>query len=150
MAITLWKNRRPLEGIARFFDDDFFSADLFRDFFNAPDEVARNWTPAVDIQEQDGSYLLTADLPGVDRKDIHVELHDGYLTVRGERTSEREEQKGGYVRCERTRGSFQRSFRVPDGVTEKDITARYHDGVLELTVPAPQAEKPRVIEVTGA
>lgn len=149
MAITLWRNKKPLEGLARFFDDDFFGADLFRDFFSAPEEVARNWTPAVDIQEQDGAYLLTADLPGVDRKDIHVELHDGYLTVRGERKSEREEKQGGYVRCERTRGSFQRSFRVPEGVTEQDIKARYHDGVLELTVPAPQAEKPRVIEVTG-
>jgi len=63
------------------------------------------------------------------------------------RKSDHEEKKENYHRIERTYGSFQRTFRVPEGVTEKDIKARYHDGVLELTVPAPKVEKPKAIDI---
>jgi HSP20 family protein len=141
MAITRWRNRRPLEGLARFFDDSWFDADLL----NTPAEKV--WEPAVDIEEKDGEYLLKADLPGLKKDDIHVELHDGYLTLKGERTSEQEEKKDGYKRYERVYGSFERTFKVPEGITEKDIKAKYRDGVLELTVPAPKAEKPKAIDI---
>ena len=99
------------------------------------------------IEEQDGAYLLKADRPGVKKDDTHVELHDGYLTLKGERTSENEKKQGGYKRYERVYGSFERTFRVPEGVTEKDIKANYRDGVLELTIPAPKAEKPKAIDI---
>jgi HSP20 family protein len=141
MAITLWRKRRPLEGLARFFDDSWFDTDLFGN------DAAALWAPAVDIEEQDGAYLLKADLPGLKKDDIHVELHDGYLTLKGERTSENEKKQGGYKRYERVYGSFERTFRVPEGVTEKDIKANYRDGVLELTIPAPKAEKPKAIDI---
>jgi len=143
MAITLWRRRRPFEGLTRWFDDldSWFDDDFFTE------TLERKWAPAVDIEEKDGKYLLKADLPGLKKEDIHLELHDGYLTLKGERKSEHEEKKENYHRMERTYGSFQRSFRVPEGVTEKDIKAKYHDGVLELTIPAPKEEKPKAIDV---
>jgi len=143
MAITLWRRRRPFEGLTRWFDDldSWFDDDFFTE------TLERKWAPAVDIEEKDGKYLLKADLPGLKKEDIHLELHDGYLTLKGERKSEHEEKKENYHRMERTYGSFQRSFRVPESVTEKDIKAKYHDGVLEMTIPAPKEEKPKAIDV---
>ncbi len=143
MAITLWRNRRPFEGITRFCDDfdRLFDKDPFARTLD------QTWMPAVDIEEKDGEYRLKADLPGLKKDDIHVELHDGCLTLRGERKSEHEDKQEGYSRYERTYGSFERRFRVPEGVTEKDIKARYHDGVLELSVPAPKEEKPKAVNI---
>ena len=143
MAITLFSNRRPFEGLTRWFDDvdTWFDTGLFSDL---PDTT---WRPAIDVEEKDGKYMVRADLPGLNKKDIHVELHDGYLTLRGERKSEHEENKDNYHRIERTYGTFERTFRVPKGVTEKDIHAKYKDGVLELTVPTPKVVEPTTTEV---
>ena len=143
MAITLWRNRRPFEGLTGWFDDidRWFDTGFFTDL---PETI---WRPAIDIEEKDGNYLVRADLPGMQKKDIHVELKDGYLTLRGERKSEHEENKDNYHRIERSYGTFERSFRVPEGVTEKDIHAKYKDGVLELTIPAPKVEEPKTTEV---
>ena len=143
MAITLWKNRRPFEGLTRWFDDidTWFDTGFFTEL------PERAWRPAIDVQEKDGKYLVRADLPGMKKSDIHVELKDGYLTLRGERKSEHEENKENYHRIERTYGTFERTFRVPEGVTEKDIQAKYKDGVLELTLPAPKVEEPKTTEV---
>jgi HSP20 family molecular chaperone IbpA len=92
---------------------------------------------------------MKADLPGVKKEDLHVELKNGYLTLKGVRKSEHEDKdkKHGYYRVERSYGRFERIFRVPEGLTEKDIKAKYHDGVLELSIPAPKAEGKKAIEV---
>ena len=136
MAITLWRTRTPFEGLRRWFDDDFFT-----------NEFEKSWTPALDVEEKDGTYVVKADLPGVKKKDIHIELKNHVLTLRGERHNEREETENGYQRYERTFGSFERRFAVPEGVTEKDIHAKYADGVLELTIPVPKPKEPKAIEV---
>ena len=143
MAITLWRNRAPFDGLTRWFDD----IDTWFDTGFFTDHPERGWRPAIDIEEKDGNYLLRADLPGMKKKDIHVELKDGYLTLRGERKDEHEENKEGYHRVERTYGSFERTFRVPKGVTDKDIHAQYRDGVLELTIPTPKLEEPKTVPV---
>ena len=143
MAITLFRNRRTFEGLTRWFDD----VDTWFDTGFFAEQHETMWRPAIDVQEKDGKYMVRADLPGMDRKDIHVELKDGYLTLRGERKSEHEENKDNYHRIERTHGTFERTFRVPVGVTEKDIHAKYKDGVLELTLPAPKVEEPKTTEV---
>ena len=143
MAITLFRNRRPFEGLTQWFDDidTWFDTGFFT-------EVAETlFRPAIDIEEKDGNYVVRADLPGMNKKDIHVELRDGYLTLRGERKSEQEENKDNYHRIERTYGRFERSLRVPEGVSEKDIHAMYKDGVLELRIPAPKVEEPKTTEV---
>ena len=136
MAITLWRTRRPFEGLTRWFDEDWFTNDF-----------DTNWTPALDVAEKEGTYVVKADLPGVKKKDIHIELKNHVLTLRGERRNEHEETENGYHRYERTFGSFERRFTVPEGVNEKDIHAKYTDGVLELTIPVPKEEKPKAIEV---
>jgi HSP20 family protein len=96
--------------------------------------------PAVDVERKDGRYLVRADLPGIDKNDIQVELQNGYLMLSGERKAEHEEGEGEYKRIERSYGRFERSFKVPDGVSEKDIKAKYRDGVMEITFPAPAEE----------
>ena len=142
MALTLWRQRRPFEGLIRWRDDlDTWFDDGFLT------EKIGEWVPAVDIEEKEGKYLLKADLPGLKKDDIHLELHDGYLTLKGERKSENEEKKDTYRRVERTYGSFQRTFKVPEGLTVKDIKAKYKDGVLELTIPTPKAKEPKAIDV---
>ena len=143
MAITLWRQRAPFEGLTRWFND----IDTWYDTGFSGDVPEMVWRPAIDVEEKDGKYLVRADLPGLKKKDIHVELHDGYLTLRGERKSEHEENEDNYHRIERTYGTFERTFRVPKGVTEKDIHAKYKDGVLELTVPTPKAVEPTTTEV---
>jgi HSP20 family protein len=143
MSITLFRSRRPFEGLTRWFDD----MDPWFDTGLPTDGTDKMWRPAIDVEEKDGQYMVRADLPGLKKKDIHVELHDGYLTLRGERKSEHEENKDNYHRIERTYGTFERTFRVPEGVTEKDIHAKYKDGVLELTVPTPKVVEPKTTEV---
>ena len=124
MAITLWRKRRPFEGLTSRFEDidTWFDADFFTR------QREKNWAPALDIQEKDGTYLVKADLPGLKKEDIHLELRDGYLTLKGERKYEHEENEANYRRIERTHGTFQRSLKVPEGLTEKDIKAQYRDG----------------------
>ena len=92
-----------------------------------------------DIQDKGGSYLLEADLPGFRKEDIHVDLEGDTMTIRAERHSEREEKEkeGGYLRCERSYGSYQRSFDI-SGIEEDAIKAEYADGVLRLTMPKKQ------------
>jgi HSP20 family protein len=142
MSITLWRSKTPFEGLTSWFDtiDTFFD----RSFDDVP-EV--KWRPAIDVSEKDRTYIVRVDLPGMNKKDIHIELHNGYLTLKGERRSEHEEEKNTYRSIERTYGTFERTFRVPEGVTEKDIHAQYKDGVLELTVPTPKVEKTKTVEV---
>ena len=92
-----------------------------------------------DIQDKGESYLLEADLPGFKKEDIHIDLDGDTMTIRAERRSEYEEKgkEGGYLRCERSYGSYQRSFDI-SGIEEEAMKAEYTDGVLKLTMPKKQ------------
>jgi HSP20 family protein len=105
-----------------------------------------DWTPAVDIHEEDDRYLLTADIPGVNRKDIEITLEEGVLTVKGERNTRNEVAEQGYRRRERSHGTFMRQFTLPDTVNTTDISASATDGVLKITIP--KQEKPEVKKIT--
>ena len=143
MALTLIKRRRPFEGLTTWYDD-------FEKFFDdsfTTENLQKTWYPAVDIEHKEKEYILKADLPGMKKEDIKVTVENGYLTLQGERKTEHEENKNTYHRIERTSGRFQRSFKIPEGLTDKQIKAKYHDGVLELTIPTPKAEEPRSINV---
>jgi HSP20 family protein len=91
--------------------------------------------PAVDIKEQDDSYLISAELPGMDEKDIAVEVQDDLLTVRGEKRAQREEKDKGYHLTERSYGSFTRSFRLPPEADAGKASASFSKGVLSISVP---------------
>jgi HSP20 family protein len=98
--------------------------------------------PAVDIAEREKEYEITAELPGMEEKNIDVKFADGILTIKGEKKEEREEKKKDYYLSERRFGSFQRSFQVPDGVDADKIEASFKDGLLTVILPkSAQAQK---------
>ena len=103
-----------------------------------------------DIQEDGDNFVLEADLPGFKKEDIHVDIADDRLTVSAERHSnyEKQEKKAGYLRCERSYGSYSRSFSL-DGIDSDKISAAYENGVLKLTLPkqAPQKATARRLEI---
>ena len=101
-----------------------------------------------DIQDKGDHYLMEADLPGFKKDDIHIDVDDGMMTITAERHSEHEEEdkKGSYVRCERSYGSYQRSFDL-SGIDENGLQAAYADGVLKLTLPKAKEQKPESHQV---
>ena len=109
--------------------------------------TAADWVPAVDIKETDKAFIITADVPGVDPKDIEVNMENDVLTIRGERKEEKEEEKEGYKRIERVRGTFYRRFTLPDTADAEKISAKSKNGVLEITIPKQEKVQPRKIEV---
>ena len=106
------------------------------------------WTPAVDIHEEDSCYMLTADIPGVNRQDVEITLEDGVLTVKGERKSETEVTEEGYRRRERIYGTFVRQFNLPDTVDAANISAKAEDGVLKIVIPKQEKPEPKKITVS--
>lgn len=112
-------------------------------------EVMRkgDWAPAVDITEDSDAYIIKAELPGVERNDVRVQVNDGVLTLQGERHAEKEEKDKKVHRVERFYGNFARSFTLPDNVDEEQIQADYKDGMLTLRLPKSEKAKPRSIEV---
>jgi HSP20 family protein len=98
--------------------------------------------PAVDVSETEKAYEITADLPGIDEKNVEVKLANGVLTITGEKQDEKEEKKKDYYMRERSFGSFQRNFQVPEGVDVDKIEANFKKGVLSVTLPkSPEAQK---------
>jgi HSP20 family protein len=110
--------------------------------------VTSNWTPAVDIKEESDRYVLEADIPGVNPKDIEVTMDNGVLTIKGERKHEAQQESNGYKRVERSYGSFYRRFSLPDSADPEGITAKGKDGVLEVTIPKHEKVQPRKITVS--
>ncbi len=109
--------------------------------------VTSHWMPAVDIREETDRFVLYADVPGVDPKDIEVTMENGVLTIRGERKLESEEEREGYKRTERARGTFYRRFSLPDSADPERVSARGKNGVLEVTIPKHERVQPRKITV---
>ena len=103
--------------------------------------------PAMDVRENDHHYAVTVELPGVRKEDVHVELDEGLLTIRGEKKSEREEKNEHCRYTERSYGSFSRSFRLPYDVDADRLDASFKDGVLSLTIPRTEQAKPRAIAI---
>lgn len=149
-APQLW---RPFETLRREIDrmfDDFdagFWRSPFRSVFGPEPSWRRELTwkgiPAVDISESEKSYEITAELPGMDEKNVEVTLSNGNLVIKGEKREEREEKKKDYYLSERQFGSFERRFPVPDDVDTDKIEASFKQGVLTVTLPKrPEAQKP--------
>jgi HSP20 family protein len=109
--------------------------------------TAAAWAPAVDIKEDDGAYVLHADLPGVSPNDIELNMENGRLTLRGERKLENREQQGPYRHIERVSGTFYRQFVLPDTADAEHISAKCANGVLEVRIPKQKRLRPRRIMV---
>lgn len=113
-----------------------------------PDEGSTAaWTPAVDIKEEQGKLVVTADVPGVDPAEIELTVEDGYLTIKGERIEESAEEREGFKRIERSRGTFLRRLVLPDSVDIENISAKGKNGVLEISIPKQESKKALKIEV---
>ncbi len=126
---------------------------IYREFFNEDSNLDRsstNWTPSVDISEDDNKYSVSADLPGVDKKNVHINVKENVLTVTGERTVENSADSANYHRRERLSGTFKRCFRLPELVIEDKISAKFKNGILTIDLPKAEIAKPKEIEIKVA
>lgn len=109
-----------------------------------------SWIPQVDIYEEPDRFVVLADVPGVQPKDIRITADKGLLTLRGEKRARDVKDAKGHQRLERHTGSFLRSFTLPEGANMDRITAKHADGVLEVVIPKLPELQPRTIEVQAA
>jgi len=109
--------------------------------------VTSQWAPRVDIREEEKRFVILADIPGVDPKDIEVQMDKGILTIKGERKAEQREESQRHTRVERSYGSFYRRFALPDGADPDGISATGRHGVLEVVIPKKPETTPRRISV---
>ena len=114
------------------------------------DGATVSWIPHVDVREEDERFVVVADVPGVEAKDIDVTADKGVLTIKGERRSEKKSSKDGYESVERRTGTFLRRFTLPETVDAEAIKASHVNGVLELSIPKRPTAQPRRIEVQAA
>jgi HSP20 family protein len=137
-----------------FTDFESFPAGLrvFQDSVNRlfAEPGARPWVPPVDIQETDQALVVKADVPDMEMKNIDVRLENGTLTIRGQRQFEAQKTEGGWHRVERSYGTFERAFTLPDTVNPEDVKADYKNGVLTVLLPKKELAKPRQVKVEVA
>jgi len=128
--------------------DRLFSDRLGSQWFDDESNVATSvWSPAVDIKEDVDHFELSADIPGVDPKDIEITMENGVLTIKGARHAERTDEQKNYTRTERVYGSFYRRFSLPSSAEADKIEATSKDGVLKVVIPKHEQAKPRQITV---
>ncbi len=120
----------------RLFDDEFL-----------PLRGDKSWAPAFDISENEKGYIVSAELPGIDEKDLEVTITGGMLNIKGEKKQEKEDKGETYHRIERTYGSFHRSFRIPDAVQADKVDATYKDGILKLIIPKAEEKAVKKINI---
>jgi HSP20 family protein len=106
-----------------------------------------DWAPAVDIKEEPAQFVIHADVPGVEAKDIDITLENGVLTLKGQRAFDKQEETENYRRVERVRGTFLRRFSLPEAVDAEKVAAKCKDGVLEVLVPKRESAQPRRITI---
>lgn len=106
-----------------------------------------SFDPAIDIQENGDKFELTAELPGVDKKDVNISVNEDVLTISGEKKKTVEKEDAQCYRSERMFGKFERSFRLPDEVDQDKIEAKYENGILHLTIPKTEESKPKEREI---
>ncbi|MFA6450705.1 MAG: Hsp20/alpha crystallin family protein [bacterium] len=151
MTLVRWRPAGHLGDLARWGEtlDRMFGENIPADWDSLLS--TRVWAPALDIYEEDSNIVVKAEIPGLTKNDITVEFHEGTLTIRGEKTEEKEEKTKHFYRAERRYGSFQRSFSLPETADADAIKASYKNGLLELTIPKieKKTEEARKIEVAA-
>ena len=140
MNLVTWSPFRDMatfhNRIYQFLDDAF-----------APSQSLIEWHPVVDIYDNEANVVIQADLPGLRKEDINIDVAGRVLTIKGERVVSNDTKIENYYRRERSHGKFQRSFTLPEDLELDQITAEFKDGVLKVTVPKPQEVKPKQIRV---
>ncbi len=145
MAIIRWDPFRDLltlrEKMNRLFEDVVTARGQEKEF------ISSTWNPAVDIYESENQLVLTAEIPGVDEKDVEIKIEDNTLSIKGERRFETETKEENYHRLERSYGSFYRTFTLPNYVDQDKIHAEHENGVLKITMPKRTDLKPRKVKI---
>jgi len=145
MAIIRWDPFRDLitlrEKMNRLFEDTFAARGEEKDL------MASTWTPSVDIYETENDVVLTAEIPGIEDKDIEIKIEDSTLSIKGERKLEKETKEENYHRIERAYGTFYRSFTIPHNVDQDKIQAEHENGVLKITMPRKPELKPQKVKI---
>ena len=147
MAVIRWDPFRDMnvlqDRMNRLFED------AGRGWRGSEPSATTAWSPAVDIFETEGEIVVKAELPGMERKDITLNLEKNVLTLKGERRFDKETKEENYHRVERAYGGFSRSFSIPATVDEEKIKADYKDGVLKIILPKKEQLKPKQIQIAG-
>ncbi len=148
MALVRWNPTRELMNLEKEFSKLFNTfgsrfglRDSDDDFENAV------WSPLTDISEDNDKYVLSMDIPGVDKKDVKISYKNGSIVVSGERKQESEEKSSKYHRIERAYGKYYREFMLPEKIVEDKIEAKFKDGTLTVTIPKAEEAKPREIDI---
>jgi len=146
MSITRWDPFRDLsilqERMNRVFEDA-----AGRGWKGEEPSPTTSWSPAVDIYETDNQIMVQAELPGIEKKDIALQLENNVLTLKGERRFEKETKQENYHRIERSYGGFSRAFTIPTIVDEEKIRADYKDGILKIELPKKEQVKSKQIKI---
>ncbi|MEO1459890.1 MAG: Hsp20/alpha crystallin family protein [Pseudomonadota bacterium] len=121
--------------------------DFFEPFRHVGQQVADWFSPRSDASTGNGAYEICLELPGVPQEAIDIQLHDGVMTVRGEKSRQRSEERDGYFFSERQYGRFQRTFRLPADASEEGVSAEFKDGVLKIRVPKAQETAPKAKKI---
>ncbi|HWC65717.1 MAG TPA: Hsp20/alpha crystallin family protein [Thermoanaerobaculia bacterium] len=149
--MELMRMETPIRGLDKLSETlNRFLANPWPTFDRAPLEEAltvADWSPAVDIQENDKEYLIKAEIPEVKKENVKLTVEEGALTIRGERFKEKEEKGKRFHRMERSYGTFLRSFTLPVDADEKKIEAKFEDGMLNVILPKSEINKPKAIEI---
>jgi len=140
--------QRMADEMDRLFDDFGFGRRWLRPSWR--ETGAEIWAPEVEVSQKNNELTIRADLPGLKREDVTVDITDNDVTIQGERKHEKEEEREGYYRTERGYGSFCRVIPLPEGAISEQAKANFKDGVLEITIPAPPASKGRRLEIAEA
>ncbi len=146
-ALTSWNPLRELGSLENRLDRLFGLTSPSRNGEKEAMTVSQ-WTPLVDIIEDNNEYLVKAELPELKKEEVKVNVENGELTISGERKSEKEEKGKKFHRIERSYGSFLRSFTLPESVNADKVSAEFKDGVLSVHLPKDEKAKPKSIEVT--
>ena len=145
MAIIRWDPFRDLVSIRdkmnRLFEDAVTQRGEEKEL------VASSWAPAVDIYEDESQLVLTAEVPGLNDKDVEIKIEDNVLSIQGERKLEKETREENYHRIERAYGAFYRSFTLPNYIDQDKIKAEHENGVLKITMPKKAELKPRKVRI---
>lgn len=148
MALTIWKPRTYLSPWNRLgvLEDDLnriWDITIGR----TPEDRVENWLPAIDVKENEKEITVVADVPGLEKENLTITVHEGVLTVRGERKQEEEVREENYHRVERTYGTFERRIGLPAEVDGETVKATFRNGVLKIVLPKTERAQPRQIEV---
>jgi len=159
MTLTRWQKPElwalsPFRRVSTLRDEiDQIFNQVFDRFLDTPDatrsgQFLSGWLPAVDLYEDKDNFVVKAELPGMKKEEIDISLHDGFLTLSGERKQEQKHESSEVYRSERFLGRFQRSINLPSKVNADKITATYQDGVLTVVLPKAEEVKPKQIQVS--